>query len=276
MLLAETLLDQLYPGLHIDLTHPFGMTCPGLPRCPCPLKRPLTIGEIYAGWEVGDPNKYTTRCVACSREFVPRFTVQCDKVLRRIQDIPQKEPLNIQYRTGTWNKPSPSRQSGEQLASPGSRKAAPGSPDSSGGVTITSRETKSLIDGSDRPGLRTESTDSVGSFGKEEMPSQSVPVEDEMPWIGSEGPGTPLWCELLSPWTLRKEMFTMLFTEGIEFLMSNEFRVAKPQQSQSQQQHAVLFWNAIICARLYGLPYTFLLASADEIAKAFPPRQRDR
>ena len=165
MILAEDLLVSLFPGLTINLQHPLGMSCPGYPNKPCPLKRPLTLDEILDGWEIGNTNKYTTICYECNKEFVPRFTVEC----------------------------------------------------------------------------RSKN------------------------WIGSEGSRAPLWCELLSPWTLRKEVFTILFEEGVDHLISPSFR--HPSLSQ---QHAVLFWNTIIALRLRGLPYSFMLCG-QSITSAFPP-----
>ena len=76
--------------------------------------------------------------------------------------------------------------------------------------------------------------------------------------------GQILWCELLSPWTLRKEMFNVLFQDGVSSLLSEEFH-------RSSAQHAVVFWNAIISFRLRGLPYAFLL-SENQISRAFPAR----
>ena len=165
MILAEDLLVGLFPGLTINLQHPLGMSCPGYPNKPCPLKRPLTLDEILDGWDIGNTNKYTTICYECGKEFVPRFTVEC----------------------------------------------------------------------------RSKN------------------------WIGNEGSRTPLWCELLSPWTLRKEVFTILFEEGVDHLISPSFR--HPSLSQ---QHAVLFWNTIIALRLRGLPYSFMLCG-QSITSAFPP-----
>ena len=96
---------------------------------------------------------------------------------------------------------------------------------------------------------------------------------DAKGWMGStpteqhgdeDGPGSVLWCELLSPWTLRKEMFNVLFQDGVSSLVAEDFH-------RSTAQHAVVFWNAIIAFRLRGLPYAFLLSN-DVICKAFPPR----
>ena len=54
--------------------------------------------------------------------------------------------------------------------------------------------------------------------------------------------GQILWCELLSPWALRKEMFNVLFQDGVNYLLSEDFH-------KSSAQHAVVFWNAIISFR---------------------------
>jgi hypothetical protein len=77
--------------------------------------------------------------------------------------------------------------------------------------------------------------------------------------------GQVLWCELLSPWTLRKEMFNVLFQDGVSSLLSEEFH-------RSSVQHAVVFWNAIITFRLRGLPYAFMFCN-DVVTRAFPPRE---
>jgi hypothetical protein len=77
--------------------------------------------------------------------------------------------------------------------------------------------------------------------------------------------GQVLWCELLSPWTLRKEMFNVLFQDGVSSLLSDEFH-------RSSVQHAVVFWNAIITFRLRGLPYAFMFCN-DVVTRAFPPRE---
>jgi len=161
MTVCEGMLSSNFPDLSINLSHQYGTVCPG---AKCTLKRPLTISEIYQGFEPPDANKYTTRCFECGIEFVPRFCVDCSR-------------------------------------------------------------------------------------------------ED---WQGSEGPGTTLWCELLSPWTLRKEVFHILFQDGVDSLISKSFR-------NSSTQHAVIFWNIIIAFRICGLPYSFLLSNRSLVV-AFPSK----
>jgi hypothetical protein len=86
-------------------------------------------------------------------------------------------------------------------------------------------------------------------------------------FVGSEGPGSPLWCELLSPWTLRKEVLAVLLAEheGVQALCSRELRDASHRTDK-----AVVFWNALVAFRRAGLPFAFLLAEND-VFKAFPP-----
>lgn len=36
--------------------------------------------------------------------------------------------------------------------------------------------------------------------------------------------GTPLWCEYLPPWVLRKEFHTILAAYGVQYLCSERFR----------------------------------------------------
>jgi hypothetical protein len=157
---GETLLAKRFPDLEIDITSSFGMKCPG-PQCP--LQRVLSVGEVHQGWEV-NPNQYTTKCVHCGFDFIPRFCVTC---------------------------------SGED-------------------------------------------------------------------WIGSDGPQTPLWCELLSPWALHKEILNIVFENGVLELLSKTFR-------RSSHQRSVVFWNLLISFRLRGLPLAMLLTNGF-IEDAFPPK----
>jgi hypothetical protein len=80
-------------------------------------------------------------------------------------------------------------------------------------------------------------------------------VSSSPSWKGSDGPHTELWCELLSPWSLRKEVLTVLKEYGIDMLTSPAFR-------QHLSQHTVIFWNLVVAFRLRGLPYSFLVTDA--------------
>ena len=77
-------------------------------------------------------------------------------------------------------------------------------------------------------------------------------VSSSPQWKGSDGPHTELWCEMLSPWSLRKEVLTVLKEYGIDVLTRPDFR-------HHSHQHTVVFWNLIVYFRLRGLPYSFLV-----------------
>ena len=105
------------------------------------------------------------------------------------------------------------------------------------------------------------------SCGKEFIPKFSVTCSAPW-WVGSIGSGSPLWCEMLSPWTLRKEILNVIYQDGIETLVAKEFR-------ESSSQRSTVFWNTIISFRLRGLPYSFFL-SADPLHISFPLKQPDQ
>ena len=84
-------------------------------------------------------------------------------------------------------------------------------------------------------------------------------------WVGSEGPDSLLWCELLSPWVLQKEIMTIIEDRGIKQIVSKEFKTGF-----LNPQYAVLFWNLIVSFRLYGLPYAFLICEKPSLAFLIP------
>ena len=65
-----------------------------------------------------------------------------------------------------------------------------------------------------------------------------------------------LWCPLLSPWVLMKEVQSVLCADsrGVAALLSHDF-VA------SSSQNAVVFWNLIVTFKRFGLPYATLLCN---------------
>jgi hypothetical protein len=83
-------------------------------------------------------------------------------------------------------------------------------------------------------------------------------------WTGSEGIGSLLWCEFLSPWTLQKEILNIIESHGISFLLSMSFRETAPSHSSSQ--YSTIFWNLMVYFRHYGLPYAFLITSKLNLA----------
>lgn len=72
-------------------------------------------------------------------------------------------------------------------------------------------------------------------------------------FVGSQGPGTPLYCEFLSPWVLRKELHHIITGEaGIDLILDPEWR-------SGTGVRATLWWNLIVMFKRYQLPFSFLL-----------------
>ena len=69
---------------------------------------------------------------------------------------------------------------------------------------------------------------------------------------GSQGPGTPLFCEFLSPWVLRKELDHVILDGGIDVILDPEWR-------SGTDIRASLWWNLIALCNRYRLPVSFLL-----------------
>ncbi len=77
-------------------------------------------------------------------------------------------------------------------------------------------------------------------------------VQSTLPsFVGSRGPNSPLFCERLSPWVLKKELRSVI-SGGIEDLLSPEWR-------EKESKNAVLWWNLILSFMRYRFPFTFLL-----------------
>ena len=72
-------------------------------------------------------------------------------------------------------------------------------------------------------------------------------------FIGSQGPGTPLFCRFLSPWVLRKELNHIAQEEnGVDLLLD-------PQWRSGCDMNATLWWNLVAMFQRYQLPFSFLL-----------------
>jgi len=70
---------------------------------------------------------------------------------------------------------------------------------------------------------------------------------------GSQGLGTPLYCEYLSPWVLRKELDAVAKGPGgIEAMTDPEWR-------SGTDINSTLWWNMIALCQKYRLPFTYLL-----------------
>jgi hypothetical protein len=84
--LSELALQQEFSELEVDFQFNSGMKCPNLS---CPVQRPRTISEIHQGWQLhqsnsnsnmGDSNRYTSKCIYCNVDFTPRFCVSANKI----------------------------------------------------------------------------------------------------------------------------------------------------------------------------------------------------
>jgi pentatricopeptide repeat protein len=72
-------------------------------------------------------------------------------------------------------------------------------------------------------------------------------------FAGTQGKGTPLYCEFLSPWVLRKELeFVIHGNGGVEEML-------KPEWRSGTDIRATLWWNLIVHFRRCNLPVAFLL-----------------
>jgi len=70
---------------------------------------------------------------------------------------------------------------------------------------------------------------------------------------GSQGRSTPLYCELLSPWVLRRELENIVHgPDGIDGMLNPEWR-------SGTDIRATLWWNLIVSFNRYRLPVSFLL-----------------
>jgi len=72
-------------------------------------------------------------------------------------------------------------------------------------------------------------------------------------FLGSQGVATPLYCEFLSPWVLRKEIHNVLrYGDGIDVMLEPKWRILS-------EINTTLWWNAIVWLKRYKLPISFLL-----------------
>lgn len=87
----------------------------------------------------------------------------------------------------------------------------------------------------------------------------------ETDWVGSTGPGTPLFCEFLPPWVLCKEVRTILANHDIHFVCADSFR----------RERGTLFWNLVLYFCEFDLPVDFFVgptryATASPSPSGFP------
>ncbi|GKY91231.1 hypothetical protein MPSEU_000095700 [Mayamaea pseudoterrestris] len=86
---------------------------------------------------------------------------------------------------------------------------------------------------------------------------------------GSQGSGTPLYCEFLSPWVIRRNLQNIVKGEsGIDRLLDPSWRSGTGIQ-------ATIFWNLMVHFRRNRLPFSFLLQGSFNSRLILPPLPSD-
>ena len=262
MRVSEKLLEEFSEELVIDLQNPFGSLCPG---AHCPADRVLTIGEIHQGWEnmlaaskspsgsrggsFDLSNTYTTKCVHCGHQFIPRFFVlYCQQ---------RRKPARTTTATSSLTKTA---------------EDACGDDASPLKTAIQSREEINLCCELLNPWVLTKEILNILYLSCEhhpgDTPSQSQSQSAEMD-IGVDNAG--------DDGGMLFKLFVCTNTNNPLSAGSIDSQQAVDSGGRSrafsngpQQQRAVIFWNILVAFRLRGLPYSFLLTDS-LIAEAFPP-----
>jgi hypothetical protein len=96
---------------------------------------------------------------------------------------------------------------------------------------------------------------------------------------------TSMWCELLNPWVLTKEIFNIMYDRDDDYeeeghrnlqILSKSYMLPcsssliPTTKTQKILHRAVIFWNMVLAFRLKGLPYSFLFTN-NSIIDSFPP-----
>lgn len=114
-------------------------------------------------------------------------------------------------------------------------------------------------------------------------------------FVGSQGKGTPLYCDYLSPWVLLQEIRGLINTDhvlpqlggkaakffgveddsnnveikgGVDAIIDPKFRVGNGI-------NATLWWNCIVTFRRFKIPYTFLLQGSYKDQQLIMPLLED-
>jgi len=86
---------------------------------------------------------------------------------------------------------------------------------------------------------------------------------------GSQGKGTPLYCDHLSPWVVLREIRSVLHaTGGIDSILDEKFRSGANISS-------TLWWNMIVLFRRYKLPFIYLLQGSFHNNLILPPPEEE-
>jgi hypothetical protein len=78
-------------------------------------------------------------------------------------------------------------------------------------------------------------------------------------FLGSQGKGSTLYCDYLSPWVMLREIRSVITASGgIESILDQKFR-------SGTDIRATLWWNMIVTFERYELPHFFLLQGSNQL-----------
>eukprot|EP00984_Skeletonema_dohrnii_P021578 scaffold10823_cov126-Skeletonema_dohrnii-CCMP3373.AAC.2 len=78
-------------------------------------------------------------------------------------------------------------------------------------------------------------------------------------FAGSQGNGSTLYCDYLSPWVILREIRSVITASGgIESILDEKFR-------SGTDIRATLWWNMIVTFERYELPHSFLLQGSNQL-----------
>lgn len=78
-------------------------------------------------------------------------------------------------------------------------------------------------------------------------------------FVGSQGKGSTLYCDFLSPWVMLREIHSVVTASGgIDSLLDEKFR-------SGPDIRATLFWNMLVTFERYELPHFFLLQGSNQL-----------
>mmetsp|Transcript_13034 Transcript_13034/g.20125 ORF Transcript_13034/g.20125 Transcript_13034/m.20125 type:complete len:513 (-) Transcript_13034:64-1602(-) len=78
-------------------------------------------------------------------------------------------------------------------------------------------------------------------------------------FVGSQGRGSTLYCDYLSPWVMLREIRSVITASGgVESILDEKFR-------NNTDIRATLWWNMIVTFKRYKLPCSFLLQGSNQL-----------
>jgi len=77
-------------------------------------------------------------------------------------------------------------------------------------------------------------------------------------FVGSQGKGSILYCDYLSPWVMLREIRSVITSGGLKSILDEKFR-------SSTDIRATLWWNMLVTFQRYELPISFLLQGSNHI-----------